>query len=253
MEKEKQLSFGVALAIVVVLIAGAFFFSKKFSSKKEQSQNDVLSFQDKRQELMDSEIQKKLALLENLRPLSEDDHILGSKDADILIYEYVDLECPFCKKFHFTLKKIMEKYGKDNKVALVFRNFPLDTLHSKARKEAKAAECAYDQGGNEAFFKYVDEVFSVTPSNNGLNLKLLPKIAEKLDLDVDKFNACLNSDKFDAKIQADVENALKTGGNGTPWIIFVTKSGKKYPLAGALSFEQMDLIIKEILNAEKNQ
>ncbi len=148
----------------------------------------------------------------NIRPVTSHDHILGSINAPVRIVEYSDLECPFCKRFHPVMQQVLQTYG--DKVAWVYRHLPLDVLHSKARKEAEATECAAEQGGNNAFWAYVDKVFEVTPSNNGLDLNLLPQIAGELGLDVGKFNTCLSSGKFAARVEADVEDAGKAGGFG---------------------------------------
>ena len=76
--------------------------------------------------------------LEQMQPIAADDHIRGNRDAPVKIVEYSDTECPFCKAFHATLQKATQEYGDD--VAWVYRHFPLDQLHSKARKEAAAFE-----------------------------------------------------------------------------------------------------------------
>ena len=108
-----------------------------------------------------------------LDPVTPADHILGNPNAEVFIVEYSDLECPFCKQFHKSMLEIMSEYGAEGKVAWVYRHFPLDQLHSKARKEAEATECATELGGNDAFWEYTNKIFEITPSNNGLNLELL--------------------------------------------------------------------------------
>lgn len=114
--------------------------------------------------------------------LRSDDHVLGNPNADVLIIEYSDTECPFCKQFHETMHQVMDQYGKDGKVAWVYRHSPIDQLHPKARKEAEALECANEQGGNDAFWKYADKLFEITPSNNGLDAAQLPVIAAMIGL-----------------------------------------------------------------------
>ncbi len=131
------------------------------------------------------------------------------------------------------MQEIMSTYGKDGKVAWVYRHFPIDSLHSKARKEAVALECANEQGGNDKFWSYADRLYEVTPANNGLDPAELPKIAQFVGLDATAFSTCLASTKYDAHIEEEVQNAQATGGNGTPWSIVVGKDGKKYPLSGA--------------------
>lgn len=93
--------------------------------------------------------------------------VRGNPDAKITIIEYSDLECPFCKRFHVTMEQVLATYGND--VRVVFRHFPLDSLHKKARTEANAVECAGEQG---KFWEFIDGIFAVTPSNDGLDITL---------------------------------------------------------------------------------
>lgn len=187
------------------------------------------------------------ASLDSVRKVSDSDHIRGNPDAEVFVIEYSDTECPFCKQFHKTMKQVMDEYGDKGKVAWVYRHFPLDQLHSKARKEAVALECANELGGNEAFWKYTDRIYEITPANNGLDLSELPKIAEFVGLDVQKFNTCLASTKYDKKIEDDVANATLIGGRGTPWSVVVHKKGKKYPLSGAQPIASVKQIIETAL------
>lgn len=150
------------------------------------------------------------------------------------------------------MKQVTSEYG--GEVAWVYRHFPLDQLHPiKARKEAVASECAAAQGGpssslgtsNDAFWKYTDRFFELTPSNNQTNIDtMLPQIAKEIGLDATRFATCLKSGKYDAHIEEEVQNAMATGGNGTPWSIIVTKSGKKYPLSGAQPYDAVKQLIE---------
>lgn len=178
--------------------------------------------------------------LEKLTPVTSADHIRGNPNAPVKIVEYSDTECPFCKRFHETMKQVITS---NSNVAWVYRHFPLDQLHSKARNEAVALECANELGGNDAFWKYTDRLYEVTPANNGLDSAELPKIAEYVGLDVKKFNACLTGGEFTKHIEDEVQNAVATGGNGTPWSIVVGKNGKKYPLSGAQPIDAVQQLI----------
>jgi protein-disulfide isomerase len=141
----------------------------------------------------------------------------------------------------------MDEYGKDGKVAWVYRHFPLDELHPKARKEAQAAECASEIGGNDAFWAYSDKLFEVTPSNNQLDLSLLPQIAAEIGLDRAKFEACLTGDarggKYADHIQSDYENASASGGLGTPYSIVIAPNGKSFPITGAQTYSVVKSLI----------
>lgn len=93
--------------------------------------------------------------------------IRGKASAKITLVEYSDLECPFCKQFHKTMEQVIQAYPND--VKWVYRHMPLDSLHSKARTEANATECAGEQG---KFWEFTDSIFKVTPSNDGMDITL---------------------------------------------------------------------------------
>lgn len=229
----------IAVIIAGVLIAGAVIYS----GGKTQNGNTSGNTANVPKEPIAEE---KKGDLEQMAPVSQKDHIRGNPDAPVKIVEYSDFECPFCKRFQETMKQVMDKYGKDGKVAWVYRHLPLDQLHPvKARKEAVASECAAEIGGNDAFWKYADRFFELTPSNNQTNIDtVLPQIAKEIGLDKEKFASCLASTKYDAHIEEDAQNATATGGNGTPWSIVVAKNGKKYPVSGAQPYDSLRQLIE---------
>ena len=155
------------------------------------------------------------------KAVSADEHIFGNPNAEVKIVEYSDTECPFCKRFHTTLHSIIDTYGKDGKVAWVYRHFPLDSLHSKTRKEAEATECANELGGNKSFWAMLDKIYTETPSNNGLDAAQLPVFAKAIGLDVTKFNTCLSSGKMASVVDAQYQDGLKAGARGTPYNVIV--------------------------------
>jgi len=147
------------------------------------------------------------------------------------------------------MNQIMDEYGKAGKVAWVYRHFPLDQLHPvKARKEAVATECANELGGNDAFWKYINRFFELTPSNNQTDIDtVLPQIAREIGLDEARFASCLESGTYDKHIEEDYQNAVATGGRGTPWSIVIAPNGKKYPLSGAQPIENVKALIETAL------
>jgi len=183
-----------------------------------------------------------------LRPVLKDrDHIRGNPGAPVTLIEYSDFECPFCKRFHVTAKKVVDE--SNGRVRWVYRHFPLDQLHPvKARKEAVASECAAELGGNDAFWKFADRFYELTPSNNRTDIDtVLPQIAREIGLDAGKFASCLASRRYDKRIEEDFQNAVATGGNGTPWSIIVSKSGKLYPLGGAQPYAAVKQLVDRAL------
>lgn len=185
-----------------------------------------------------------------MRPVSVGrDHIRGDPAAPVTLVEYSDFECPFCKRFHPTVKRLVDE--SKGQLRWVYRHFPLEELHPvKARKEAVASECAAELGGNGAFWKFADRFFELTPSNNRTDIDaVLPQIASEIGLDKARFASCLASGRHDRRIAQDAQDAAATGGRGTPWNLIVSKAGKTYPLSGAQPFaavkQLIDLALEE--------
>jgi protein-disulfide isomerase len=223
-----------AIIIAGVIIAGSIYFSNL--SKLNRQLSDQAN-----------PTRQTFASVESIKPIDSKDHILGNPNAQVKLIEFSDLECPFCKRFHLAIKKLMGEYGVSGQVAFVYRHFPLDQLHSKARKEAVATECANELGGGDKFWEYLDKIFEVTPSNNGLDLEVLPSLAKEIGLDETRFIKCLESNRYDAHIQEDLDDAQNSGGEGTPFNVIITSSGKKSSFSGALPYEDLKNIIEKAL------
>lgn len=175
-------------------------------------------------------------------PVVSTDHILGNPNAKIVIVEYSDTECPFCKSFHPTMQRIMSEYGTSGNVAWVYRHFPIPK-HTKAPKEAEATECANKLGGNTKFWEYTNMVFDVTPGNNQLDPAELPKIAKSVGLDVTAFNKCLNSGEMKKIVDAGIASGNKAGVSGTPYSIILVD---KKPVSGINGAQPYDVVKSQI-------
>jgi predicted DsbA family dithiol-disulfide isomerase len=79
---------------------------------------------------------------------------------------------------------------------------------------------------------------------------VLPQIAREIGLNESAFNTCLASGKYDEHVQDDYDNAIATGGSGTPWSIVVTANGKKYPLSGSQPYESVKQLIELALSEQ---
>jgi protein-disulfide isomerase len=207
-EQNNNLFIPVSILLAGFLIAGGIYLSNKGNAP-----------------LVDTNIVKNSDVSGiQVKPVSKEDHILGNPDAPIVMIEFSDTECPYCKMFQTTMQSIIDSYGKDGKVAWVYRHFPLDSLHSKSRKEAEATECVNELGGNTAFWKMLDTIYTETPANNGLDAAKLPEFAGMTGVDVTKFNACLDSGKYAATVEADFQDGVKAGAQGTPYTVLVLKN-----------------------------
>ncbi len=180
-----------------------------------------------------------------VKPISSEDHIRGSASAPVVVIEYSDTECPYCKVFHNTMKDVYSSYG--NQIAWVYRQLPIPQLHARAIHEAEATECAAELGGNTSFWNYLDKVFATTNSNDSLDPAELPKIAGQIGLNVESFNTCLNSGKYKEKINQSIEEAIEAGAMGTPYSVIISASGEKSVINGAEPLASVKLKIDALL------
>jgi protein-disulfide isomerase len=112
----------------------------------------------------------------------------GPVKAPVTIFEFSDFHCPFCKRVLPSLSQLESWYG--DKVRIVFRDFPIDSLHPGARKGHEAARCANEQG---KFWADYDKLFA-GPTNS--NPDLFKGFAKDVRLDVAAFEKCFDSGKY---------------------------------------------------------
>jgi protein-disulfide isomerase len=187
-----------------------------------------------------------------IKPVDSKDHIRGNPDAEIIIVEYSDFECPYCKGFHGTMARIMEEYGTTGKVAWVYRHFPLVQIHKNAQPAAEATECVAKVGGNDKFWEYSDNITAGSPES--LSKENLLAEAVKIGINEAEFKACLASDypkKEVAEDAADGNAIAKVDREfGTPYNILISKSGAQTPIRGNQPYATVKGIIDTILAGE---
>ena len=165
--------------------------------------------------------------------------MLGSPRAPVMIVEFSDYQCPYCRNVEPTVKQVLAKYG--DKVSLSYRDFPLTAIHSQALIAAQASRCALEQG---KFWEYHDQLFT----SDKLDKDSLIQYARNLKLDDKQFGSCLTSDKYRAEIEKDQEEGRKAGVNGTPGF-FINGIG----LSGAQSQDAFARIIDDELARKSNK
>jgi protein-disulfide isomerase len=161
----------------------------------------------------------------------------GPANAPVTIVTFSDFQCPFCSRVVPTLNQIEKEYGA--KVKVVFKNQPLP-FHDKARLAAAAGLAANEQG---KFWGMHDKMFA---NQQALDRASLERYAQELGLDVGKFKAALDSNKFEAQISADSAEGTRVGANGTPTFFI---NGRQ--LVGAQPFEQFKSVIDDELKKAK--
>jgi protein-disulfide isomerase len=161
----------------------------------------------------------------------------GPATAPVQIVEFSDFQCPFCQRAHATVQQVLDTYG--DRVQIVYRHFPLPN-HPNARPAAEASQCAAEQG---KFWPYHDKLFASPSQLSEADLK---KHATQLGLDASKFDACVDSHKYKAQVEADAQAGEEAGVNGTP-AFFI--NGRL--LSGAQPFEAFKRIIDDELSSKR--
>ena len=137
--------------------------------------------------------------------------VTGATSQKVILAEFSDFQCPYCKRGAEVLKEFMTK--NQNKVTLVFKHFPLEQIHPQARPAAQAAWAAQQQN---KFWEYHDGLFQ---DQDKLSEEFYVELAKKLQLDVAKFNQDRGSNAAKEAVQKDLELGISLGINGTPTLL----------------------------------
>ena len=180
--------------------------------------------------------------LENIKPVTAEDHIRGNPNAPVMIVEYSDFDCPYCKTFHLTMQKLIEEYGPSGKVAWTYRHLPLPSLHPSAPYIAGASECVAELGGNEAFWKFADMVFGERGPNELTNVSQLPDYAEDAGVERAAYEECVKENRHMDKVDADASDAVAIGARGTPYSV-ILMGDQKMVINGDENYDRMKILI----------
>lgn len=164
---------------------------------------------------------------------------LGDNDAPVIIVEYTDYQCPYCNRHAMeTLPRLISEMIDAGRVRYIVKDFPLDSIHPEARSAAVAARCAAEQG---AYWAMHDELFARQDEWGGLGegaTDVYSTIATELSLDSEAFAACLADGRYDAVIQANQDEGVALGVQGTP-AFFING----FPISGAQPFELFEYAV----------
>ncbi|KOS04759.1 disulfide bond formation protein DsbA [Flavobacterium akiainvivens] len=145
----------------------------------------------------------------SLKPaVNKNDHAQGNLKSDLVIVEYGDYQCPYCRAAYPVLKELGREFG--SQLKFVFRNFPLSEMHQYARVAAIATEAANLQG---KFWEMHDAIYE---NQENLNEKFLIKLAKQLNLNISQFEKDLQNPELGNKVDSDFESGVMSGVNGTP-------------------------------------
>jgi len=156
-------------------------------------------------------------MMDGRQDIADNDHVRGNRDAELVLIEYADFQCPYCARAHKALTELQRQHGE--RLALVYRHLPLTDLHPFALPAAEAAEAAGAQG---KFWEMHDALFE----NQGmLDEDALPALAANLQLDAQRFRSEFEGGRHRERVQADIGQAQAAGASGTPTFFI---NGERY-------------------------
>ncbi len=220
-----------AIVIGFGLIAAAIFFSGSGTPAPVVSNNDS------------DDIAAPTTKETYVRPVDETDYIRGNPNAPIMVIEYSDYDCPFCKSFHSTMNRVMDDYGVTGKVSWVYRQFPIAQLHPNAPRISEAAFCVGELGGDQAFWTFSDLVFEERETNEQTNMSRLAEFAGTAGVSQAEFNSCLSSGKYTSAVEASLSEGAKAGAEGTPYSVVIV-GDQQAVINGAQPYA----VVKQILD-----
>lgn len=240
--QSSSLASSIAIPIAIVfgfgLIAAAIYFSAGKNLTTIQNTAETPT--------------KVTTTIGKIRPVDETDHIKGNPNAPILIVEYSDYDCPFCKQFHETMTRIMDEYGVGGNVAWVYRQFPIAQLHPNSERISQTALCVGDLGGNDTFWKFTDLIFAEREINELTNISKLPEYAETVGIKKDDLLKCLDSGKNQAVLDASLKDGAQAGISGTPQS-YVIVGNQMAEIQGAQPYAVVKQIVDNLLGQISGQ
>lgn len=176
-------------------------------------------------------------------PIEDNDPVLGDPDANIAIVEFSDFQCPFCARAHTGALSDMKNSNEflNGEINLVYKHFPLTSIHPFAQKAGEAGECANRQG---KFWEYHDTLFA---NQNALDTTSLKQYASQVGLDTNEFDSCLDNGDARSEVTKETSQATASGGRGTPFFVIINKdTGATQTVSGAVPWSNFESAINAV-------
>lgn len=225
--------FGTVIGVVTLVLI-LLFIVRVFMFYRLIQKGELISLPQFKARLTEGKIKK---IDTNLQAQLEtaDDPSLGTSDPLITIVEFADFECPYSREVFPVMREMAAKYK--NKIKIIYRDFPLDDVHPRARRAAAAANCA---GGQGKYWAMHDKIYQHA---DALSDAELAGYAEEVGLNLNLFNACLLSSLTSEEIDDDLASGAALGVAGTPTFFF---NGKK--IEGAIPRGVFDQLLSASLS-----
>ncbi|HUU48505.1 MAG TPA: DsbA family protein [Nitrosopumilaceae archaeon] len=246
---QKEKSEPIKLIIILMIVVGiAGYFSGSYFSNPDSELVTKTELAEAISELESKMVNTQQLPSQPSQPLKisiDDDPMRGDPNAPITIVEFSDFQCPFCARFHVqTLPSLLEEYIDAGKVNLVYRDFPIPSIHPNALPAAVAAECANEQG---KYWDYHDTLFEKQSDwsrldSNAVIVKF-SQYATEIGLEQEQFDSCLDTGKYLEEVQGDLSDGRAYDVTGTPGFFIGNDQIGFVKINGAQPFDSFQRVI----------
>lgn len=231
-KKPRNILLLILLGLIIAAILGfiglvAYYSVKINRGEGEEILQNISGFT--RAKELEGAAQKNVSALDILSTISGNNPTKGNDNAPVTIMAFVDFECPYSQSSHDIFNKVVKQYG--SAVQVIYKHFPIASIHPQATNASLAAACAQEQG---TFWEYYDTLFN----QESLSDATYETAAKALGLNYAQFNACYSSKKYLATVDKDVQDGLMLGVQGTPTYFVNAKK-----IEGVPSLEQWNTIL----------
>jgi len=222
-----------AVIVAGILIASAIVFTGWKSEPSDQVKVEPGTIEENGAPTSDA--------FKNISPVTDEDHILGNKDAKVKIVTFSDMECPFCTRFESTMKQVVSDYS--GQAAWVYRHYPLESLHQNAKPAAEASECVTKIGGPAKFWDFMTKFTEAVESGSGGKIDVA-NLAKQVGVDV---SSCIGKGEYDGKITGQMDDANNSGFEGTPYSVVIVDGTPVTTINGAYPVDEVKKIVDQYL------
>jgi protein-disulfide isomerase len=225
----------VVIGVVIIIFILVLVFLGEVNRLAGEISEGTVSHETFAGQITKSDIGRDIGRGLPLSVVSNDDPYFGPVAAQVVVVEFGDFECPYCRQVFPTVRQLMSEYK--NEVKFIFRDFPISSVHPSAQLAAEAAACAHEQG---LFWAYHDKLFI---NQQDLSETALLAYAGQVGLETGRFVNCLSSGTYRAEVIDDLQAGVNAGVEGTPTFFI---NGIRYE--GSLSLEIFRQLIDHALS-----
>lgn len=242
---------------LLLATANAYLFfqthqlQESLESQQSPGESDIIALVDERIAVLEKRKTKQVLaqLVDHYQLAAEqvsDGHLLyGDPAARIVLQEYADIECPYCRRMHSGIKQVVDH--SQGVIAWEFKHFPLSNHNPAAAVEAQAIECIRESYGNRVAWVAIEKLMAET-KGNGKGLENIATLAQSFGLNGALINTCLASDNHKNTINRDYAEGRNAGISATPALNIIDKqTGRHYLVKGYKTPEQLLQVIQNIL------